>query len=222
MGTEDAFDSYLNREAIIDAAKTTEADAVHPGYGFLSEDADFAQMVVDAGMTWIGPLPETIRLVGDKDAARASMVPSGIPMAKGSDPLTSNGMAIKSAAEVGYPVILKPVSGGGGKGMFIAHNEDELHHVLGLVDVTATRFYFEHYIERSRHIEVQVVADNFGSVIHLGERECSIQRRNQKLLEESPSIALTQTSAPLNFCWTWRRTIFISWKSIRAFKSSTA
>ena len=110
VGTEDAFDSYLNREAIIDAAKTTEADAVHPGYGFLSEDADFAQMVVDAGMTWIGPLPETIKLVGDKDAARTSMVPSGIPMAKDSAPLTSNGMAIKAAAEVGYPVILKPVS----------------------------------------------------------------------------------------------------------------
>ena len=191
VGTEDPFDSYLNRKAIIDAAKTTEADAVHPGYGFLSEDAEFAQMVVDAGMTWIGPLPETIRLVGDKDAARASMVPSGIPMAKGSEPLTDNEMAIKAAAQVGYPVILKPVSGGGGKGMFIVRDENELHHVLGLVDVTKNRFYFEHYIEHSRHIEVQVVADNFGSVIHLGERECSIQRRNQKLLEESPSIALT-------------------------------
>jgi len=190
VGTEDAFDSYLNREAIIDAAKTTEADAVHPGYGFLSEDADFAQMVVDAGMTWIGPLPETIRLVGDKDAARASMVPSDIPMAKGSEPLTDNSMAIRAAKEVGYPVILKPVSGGG-KGMFIVRNEEELLHVLGLVNVKQNRFYFEHYIEHSRHIEVQVVADNFGSVIHLGERECSIQCRNQKLLEESPSIALT-------------------------------
>ena len=135
-------------------------------------------------------MPETIRLVGDKDAARASMVPSGIPMAKCSEPLTDNSMAIRATKEVGYPVILKPISGGG-KGMFIVRNEEELLHVLGLVDVKQNRFYFEHYIEHSRHIEVQVVADNFGSVIHLGERECSIQRRNQKLLEESPSIALT-------------------------------
>ena len=192
VGTADATDSYLNREAIIDAAYKIEADAIHPGYGFLSEDAEFAEMVTKAGMTWIGPMPETIRLVGDKDAARASVAPSGIPMAKGSDPLTSNEMAVESAREVKYPVILKPVSGGGGKSMFIAHNEDELKKILQIVDVTKIRFYFEHYIERSRHIEVQIVADNFGEVIHLGERECSIQRRNQKLLEESPSIALTE------------------------------
>ena len=192
VGTADATDSYLNREAIIDAAYKIEADAIHPGYGFLSEDAEFAEMVTKAGMTWIGPMPETIRLVGDKDAARASVAPSGIPMAKGSDPLTSNEMAVESAREVKYPVILKPVSGGGGKSMFIAHSEDELKKILQIVDVTKVRFYFEHYIERSRHIEVQIVADNFGEVIHLGERECSIQRRNQKLLEESPSIALTE------------------------------
>ena len=191
VGTSDAMDSYLNRNAIIDAAIKTEADAVHPGYGFLSEDDQFAEMVTKAGLTWIGPMPETIKLVGDKDAARASVAPSGIPMAKGSDPLTSNEMAIEAAREVKYPVILKPVSGGGGKSMFIAHNETELKKILQIVDVTKTRFYFEHYIERSRHIEVQIVADNFGEVLHLGERECSIQRRNQKLLEESPSIALT-------------------------------
>ena len=192
VGTADATDSYLNREAIINVAYKIEADAIHPGYGFLSEDAEFAEMVTKAGMTWIGPMPETIRLVGDKDAARASVAPSGIPMAKGSDPLTSNEMAVESAREVKYPVILKPVSGGGGKSMFIAHSEDELKKILQIVDVTKIRFYFEHYIERSRHIEVQIVADNFGEVIHLGERECSIQRRNQKLLEESPSIALTE------------------------------
>ncbi|MBR1728806.1 MAG: ATP-grasp domain-containing protein [Selenomonadaceae bacterium] len=191
VGKEDAMDSYLNREAIIQAAIQAKADAVHPGYGFLSEDDQFAEMVTKAGMTWIGPMPETIKLVGDKDAARASVAPSGIPMAKGSDPLTSNEMAIEAAREVKYPVILKPVSGGGGKSMFIAHNEEELKKILQIVDVTKTRFYFEHYIERSRHIEVQIVADNFGEVLHLGERECSIQRRNQKLLEESPSIALT-------------------------------
>ena len=191
VGKEDPMDSYLNKEAILYAAYTAEADAVHPGYGFLSEDADFAEMVTKAGMTWIGPLPETIRLVGDKDAARASIAPSGIPMSKGSPPLTDNDMAIKWASEVKYPVILKPVSGGGGKGMLIAHNEDELKRVLQIVDLQKIRYYFEHYIERSRHIEVQIVADNFGEVLHLGERECSIQRRNQKLLEESPSVALT-------------------------------
>ncbi len=168
-------------------------DAIHPGYGFLSEDADFAEQVTEAGITWIGPMPETIRLVGDKDIARASIAPSGIPMAKGSDPLTSNEEAIKVAAEVGYPVILKPVSGGGGKGMCVAHDENDLKNILNLlVDITKTKYYFEHYIERSRHIEVQIVADNYGEVLHLGERECSLQRRNQKLLEESPSIALTQ------------------------------
>jgi len=192
IGSADAMESYLNREALIYAAYSTESDAVHPGYGFLSEDAEFAEMVVANGMTWIGPLPETIRLVGDKDAARNSIAPSGIPMAKGSEPLTDNEMAFAAAKEVKYPAILKPVSGGGGKGMFIVHDESELQKVLQVIDVTKIRYYFEHYIERSRHIEVQVVADNFGEVIHLGERECSIQRRNQKLLEESPSVALSE------------------------------
>ena len=193
VGPADAMDSYLNKSAILKAARETHADAIHPGYGFLSEDADFAEQVTEAGITWIGPMPETIRLVGDKDIARASIAPSGIPRAKGSDPLTSNEEAIKVAAEVGYPVILKPVSGGGGKGMCVAHDENDLRNILNLlVDITKTKYYFEHYIERSRHIEVQIVADNYGEVLHLGERECSLQRRNQKLLEESPSIALTQ------------------------------
>jgi len=193
VGPADALESYLNKDAILKAARETHADAIHPGYGFLSEDADFAELVTEAGITWIGPMPETIRLVGDKDIARASIAPSGIPMAKGSDPLTSNEEAIKVAAEVGYPVILKPVSGGGGKGMCVAHDENDLKNILNLlVDITKTKYYFEHYIERSRHIEVQIVADNYGEVLHLGERECSLQRRNQKLLEESPSIALTQ------------------------------
>jgi acetyl-CoA carboxylase biotin carboxylase subunit len=187
------MESYLNKAALLAAARESGADAIHPGYGFLSEDADFAEQVTNAGITWIGPMPETIRLVGDKDIARASIAPSGIPMAKGSDPLTSNEEAMKAAEEVGYPVILKPVAGGGGKGMCVAHNEKDLRNILNLlVDITKTKYYFEHYIERSRHIEVQIVADNYGEVLHLGERECSLQRRNQKLLEESPSIALTQ------------------------------
>ena len=134
VGPADAMESYLNKDAILEAARATDADAVHPGYGFLSEDADFAEMITKAGMTWIGPMPETIRLVGDKDIARASMIPSGIPMSKGSDPLTSEEMAIDAAREVEYPVILKPVAGGGGKGMFVAHNEEDLRNILQLVD----------------------------------------------------------------------------------------
>ena len=193
VGGADATESYLNTKTVLRAAREMQADAIHPGYGFLSEDADFAEKVTKAGITWIGPMPETIRLVGDKDVARASIAPSGIPMAKGSDPLENNEQAIAVASEVGYPVILKPVSGGGGKGMCVARDEDDLRNILEyLVDLKKIKYYFEHYIERSRHIEVQVVADNYGAVIHLGERECSIQRRNQKLLEESPSIALTQ------------------------------
>lgn len=193
VGPADAMESYLNKDALLAAAQKAHVDAIHPGYGFLSEDADFAEQVTLAGITWIGPMPETIRLVGDKDIARASIAPSGIPMAKGSDPLTNNEEAMAAAKEVGYPVILKPVAGGGGKGMCVAHNEDDLRNILNLlVDITKTKYYFEHYIERSRHIEVQIVADNYGEILHLGERECSLQRRNQKLLEESPSIALTQ------------------------------
>ena len=143
VGGADATDSYLNKDSILRAALETGADAIHPGYGFLSEDADFAQQVTEHGITWIGPMPETIRLVGDKDVARASMQPSGIPMAKGSEPLKNNKEAIKMAKEVGYPVILKPVSGGGGKGMYVAHDEDELKDILDtLVDLKKINYYF--------------------------------------------------------------------------------
>ena len=192
VGPADATESYLNKKAVLEAAIQTKSEAIHPGYGFLSEDADFAEMVTKAGIVWIGPMPETLRLVGDKDAARAAMAPSGIPMSKGSAPLESNEMALKAAAEVGYPVILKPVSGGGGKGMFVAHSEEDLKNILHLVDLKKVVHYFEHYIEHSRHIEAQILADNYGTVLFLGERECSLQRRNQKLLEESPSVALTE------------------------------
>lgn len=191
VGPADAAMSYLNYDSLMQAALDTEADAVHPGYGFLSEDADFAERVTKAGMTWIGPHPETIRQVGDKDIARTAMIPSGIPMSKGSDPLIDEDDAVMKAAEVGYPVILKPVAGGGGKGMIVANNEDELKRILPIINIKTIKYYFEHYIERSRHIEVQIIADNYGTVLQLGERECSLQRRNQKLLEESPSIALT-------------------------------
>lgn len=191
IGPADAFESYLNKDAIMEAARASGADAIHPGYGFLSEDADFAERVTKSGMTWIGPWADIIRKVGDKDVARAAMVPSGIPMSKGSTPLESKEDAIQKAKEVTYPVILKPVSGGGGKGMLVADTEEDLVSILKFLDIEKVKYYFEHYIEHSRHIEVQIIADNYGHVVHLGERECSLQRRNQKLLEESPSIALT-------------------------------
>lgn len=191
IGPSDASESYLNKDALMRVAKASGSDAVHPGYGFLSEDADFAERVTKEGMTWIGPWADTIRKVGDKDIARAAMVPSGIPMSRGSTPLESKEDALKKAQEVKYPIILKPVSGGGGKGMLIANNEEDLLNILNIIDIQKVKYYYEHYIEHSRHIEVQIVADNYGHVIHLGERECSLQRRNQKLLEESPSIALT-------------------------------
>lgn len=192
IGQSDAQQSYLNMDVLLTAAKATKAEAIHPGYGFLSENAEFAEKVTNAGLVWIGPLPETIRQVGDKDVARAAMLAAGLPMTKGTAPLTSHEEAFTEAAEnVGYPIILKPVSGGGGKSMFVAYNAEELANALQIVDITKVPFYIEHYIEKSRHIEVQIMADNFGNILHLGERECSLQRRNQKILEEAPSAALT-------------------------------
>lgn len=192
IGPADASQSYLNMEAILKAAKETKAEAIHPGYGFLSENAEFAEKVTKAGLVWIGPQAETIRQVGDKDTARECMLAAGIPMTKGTTPLKSHEEAFIAAEEtVGYPVILKPVSGGGGKSMFVSYNAEELANALQIVDITKTAFYLEHYIEKSRHIEIQIMADNYGNIIHLGERECSLQRRNQKILEESPSTGLT-------------------------------
>lgn len=191
IGPADTTQSYLNMDALLDAARATKAEAIHPGYGFLSENADFAEKVTRAGLIWVGPLAETIRQVGDKDVARAAMLSAGIPMTKGSNPLNNNDEAIRAAEEIGYPVIIKPISGGGGKSMFVSYNAHELENALQIIDVTKVAFYLEHYIEKSRHIEVQIMADNYGNMIHLGERECSLQRRNQKILEEAPSPALT-------------------------------
>lgn len=194
IGTADAADSYLNADAIIEAAILAEADAIHPGYGFLSEDAEFAEKVLAADLVFVGPTPETIRKVGNKDAARAAMREVGIPMLEGTDPFHSDEEAIKLAQEVGYPVILKPISGGGGRGMMVATNENELKSALNRIknsSLANVTFYLERYVSSARHIEVQVMADTFGNMIHLGERECSLQRRNQKVLEEAPSSALT-------------------------------
>jgi len=191
IGPADAAQSYLNMDAIIMAAKATKAEGIHPGYGFLSENADFADKVTNAGLIFVGPSAEIIRQVGDKDAARAAMKAAGLPMTVGSPPITSNENALEMAAEIGYPVILKPISGGGGKSMYVANDNEELTKALNKVDVTQNSFYLETYIAEARHIEVQIMADNFGNILHLGERECSLQRRNQKILEESPSSVLT-------------------------------
>lgn len=193
IGAADASDSYLNSDALIQAAKTAQADAIHPGYGFLSENAEFAEAVTKAGLNFIGPTAEVIRQVGNKDGARSAMKTIGIPLIEGTPPLTSKEKACQLAAEIGYPVILKPLSGGGGQGMLVLNNQAELVKTYKRIEDLSSieNFYLERYVIGSRHIEVQIIADHYGQVIHLGERECSLQRRNQKLLEECPSSALT-------------------------------
>lgn len=193
VGSADASDSYLNSDALIHAAKTVQADAIHPGYGFLSENAEFAEAVTKAGLNFIGPTAEVIRQVGNKDGARSAMKAIGIPLIEGTPPLTNKEKTCELAAEIGYPVILKPLSGGGGHGMLIFNNQAELVKSYKRIEELASieNFYLERYVTGARHIEVQILADHYGQIIHLGERECSLQRRNQKLLEECPSSALT-------------------------------
>ncbi|MDU2063560.1 MAG: acetyl-CoA carboxylase biotin carboxylase subunit [Sporomusaceae bacterium] len=193
IGPADAVSSYLNSTALINAAKTVQADAIHPGYGFLSENAEFAEAVTAAGLTFVGPTAATLNQVGNKDAARAAMKTIGIPLIEGSGLLTTKEATIAIAREVGYPVILKPSTGGGGHGMIICNTEEELLHNYEMLESAGQvhTFLLEHYITGARHIEVQILADHYGHTIHLGERECSLQRRNQKLLEECPSSALT-------------------------------
>ncbi len=193
IGPADAASSYLNSAALISAAQAVQADAIHPGYGFLSENADFAEQVTAAGLTFIGPTADTIRHVGNKDAARAAMKTIGMPLIEGSEPLASQIATCEAAQKIGYPVILKPVSGGGGRGMIVVNNEFELVQNYQRIENSAQgySFFLERYVTGARHIEVQILADHYGHTIHLGERECSVQRRNQKLLEECPSSALT-------------------------------
>jgi acetyl-CoA carboxylase biotin carboxylase subunit len=199
IGPARSLDSYLNVPAIISAAEITGADAIHPGYGFLSESAYLAEVCEACHIKFIGPYPNVIRLMGDKARARRAMKKAGMPVLPGSDgPVQGDEQAAKIAKEIGYPVIIKAVAGGGGRGMRIVRNQDELQKLLK----TATReaeaafgvgdVYLEKYVESPRHIEIQVLGDHHGNVIHLGERECSIQRRHQKLIEEAPSVALTE------------------------------
>ncbi|MEM8933462.1 MAG: acetyl-CoA carboxylase biotin carboxylase subunit [Acidobacteriota bacterium] len=190
-------DSYLDYKAVITAAEITGADAIHPGYGFLSENAHFAEVLEECNLAWIGPKPETIRAMGDKANARRVAVEAGVPVLPGStEPLADLDAVRALAEEVGYPVILKASAGGGGRGMRIVREPDDLEQQFETASHEAEiafgdgSMYLEKYLEQPRHVEIQIFADHHGNVIHLGERECSIQRRHQKLVEESPSPAL--------------------------------
>jgi acetyl-CoA carboxylase biotin carboxylase subunit len=199
IGPARSMDSYLNVPAIISAAEITGADAIHPGYGFLSESAYLAEVCEACHIKFIGPDPNVIRLMGDKARARRAMKKAGVPILPGSDgPVDSEEKAFKIAKDLGYPVIIKAVAGGGGRGMRVVKSGAELGTSLKTAQREAEAafgvgdVYVEKYVENPRHIEVQVLGDHHGQVVHLGERECSIQRRHQKLIEEAPSPALTE------------------------------
>ncbi|MFH1339571.1 MAG: acetyl-CoA carboxylase biotin carboxylase subunit [Candidatus Omnitrophota bacterium] len=189
--------SYLNIPSVISAAEITDVEAIHPGYGFLAENPHFAEICESCQITFIGPTPENIRTMGDKMAARQMMRKSGLPIVPGSTTIIKNKEeAIKTARRIGYPVIIKAAAGGGGKGMRICHNDVRLISSLMTAQAEAEanfgnpNVYIEKYIEKPRHIEIQILADSHGRIVYLGERDCSIQRRHQKLLEESPSPAV--------------------------------
>jgi len=197
IGPPPAGRSYLNVPAIMAAAEITGAQAIHPGYGFLSENARFAEIVEAHGLTFIGPTAETIRLMGDKITAKQAAMDAGIPVVPGSDgAITDMDEARKVAREIGFPVLIKAASGGGGRGMKVAESEDKLESALQTASSEAQAafgdgaVYIEKYLGKPRHIEIQVLADQHGNVVHLGERDCSLQRRHQKVLEEAPSVAL--------------------------------
>jgi acetyl-CoA carboxylase, biotin carboxylase subunit len=197
IGPPNAAESYLNIPAIISAAEITEADGIHPGYGFLSENANFASIVEEHGITFIGPTSDHIRQMGDKVVAKDTAKRLGIPVVPGSDgAITSDAEALKVANEIGFPVIVKAAAGGGGRGMKVARSADQISEVLSTARAESKAafgddtLYMEKYLEKPRHIEIQVVGDSHGNAIHLGERDCSMQRRHQKILEEAPSPAL--------------------------------
>jgi acetyl-CoA carboxylase biotin carboxylase subunit len=198
IGPARSSDSYLSVPAVLSAAEITGADAIHPGYGFLSESAYLAEVCEACHIKFIGPAPNIIRLLGDKARARRAMKKAGVPILPGSDgPIDGEEKALKVARELGYPVIIKAVAGGGGRGMRVIRAAAEMGKSLKTAQREAEAafgvgdVYVEKYVENPRHIEVQVLGDHHGAVVHLGERECSIQRRHQKLLEEAPSVALT-------------------------------
>lgn len=197
IGPATSKESYLNMTNLMSTATLVEADAIHPGYGFLAENADFAELCTACGITFIGPDPEAIIKMGDKTTARETMKAAGVPVVPGTEGVIEElEVAAKTAKEIGYPVIVKATAGGGGKGMRIVHTEEELKRAITLAQKEAEAnfgnpgVYLEKFLVQPRHIEIQVLADNYGNVIHLGERDCSIQRRYQKLIEEAPSPAL--------------------------------
>jgi acetyl-CoA carboxylase biotin carboxylase subunit len=199
IGPAPAAESYLNIPAVISAAEVTDANAIHPGYGFLAENADFAERVEQSGFIFIGPRPETLRLMGDKISAIQEMKKSGVPCVPGSegslgDDANEN---VRLAAKIGYPVLIKATGGGGGKGMRVVHTEATLLNAISLTRTEAAAafgndtVYMEKYLGNPRHVEFQVLADQHGSAIHLGERDCSLQRRHQKVVEESPAPGIS-------------------------------
>ncbi len=199
IGPAPSSESYLRIDRVIDAAVRSGADAVHPGYGFLAENSAFARAVADAGLTFIGPSPEAMDTMGNKVAARKCMDDRNVPVIPGTgEPIAAVEEARRQADEIGYPVMLKAASGGGGKGIRVIHDPEDLPDALEMTRSEAEKsfgddtVFLEKYIESPRHIEVQVLGDRFGNVIHLGERECSVQRRFQKLIEESPSPAVDE------------------------------
>ena len=199
IGPPRSSESYLNVPAIISAAEITGADAIHPGYGFLSESSYLAEVCEACHIRFIGPDPSVIKLLGDKARAKKAMKKAGVPMLPGSDgPVDGEDKALKVARDIGYPVIIKAVAGGGGRGMRVVRNAAELPNLLRTAQREAEAafgngaVYIEKYLENPRHIEIQIIADHHGNVVHLGERECSIQRRHQKLVEESPSPVITE------------------------------
>lgn len=199
IGPADSTHSYLNIPALISAAEVTDAVAIHPGYGFLSENADFAERVEESGFIFIGPRPDTIRLMGDKISAIESMKAAGVPTVPGSNgPLGDDeAETLRIAREIGYPVIIKAAGGGGGRGMRVVHSESTLLNAISMTRTEAgnafgnSTVYMEKYLEKPRHIEFQIIADEHGNAIHLGERDCSMQRRHQKVIEEAPAPGIS-------------------------------
>ena len=200
IGPASSMESYLNVPAIISAAEVCDAMAIHPGYGFLSENADFAERVESSGFTFIGPRPDTIRLMGDKITAIEAMKEAGVPTVPGSDgPLTDDDeRTIKMARQIGYPVIVKAAGGGGGRGMRVVHTESNLLNAIALTKSEAgaafgnDTVYMEKFLENPRHVEFQVLSDTHGNAIHLAERDCSMQRRHQKVVEEAPAPGISE------------------------------
>jgi acetyl-CoA carboxylase biotin carboxylase subunit len=198
IGGPKSADSYLRADRIISAAEIADVDAIHPGYGFLSENAKFAEQCESCNIKFIGPKSKSIKMMGDKSIAKETVRKAGVPLVPGSDgPVTTENEAVRVARKIGYPVIIKAVAGGGGRGMRIAHNDISVAKEYHVASNEAEKafgngsVYIEHYVEKPRHIEFQILGDSHGKIVHLGERDCSVQRRHQKLIEESPSPFLT-------------------------------